>query len=208
MYALLCSARPFLLFLLTSSLPCASVHSDFSAVEFLLSFRCVLTDRHSVGDMNLSSLLHNGQKHSRQQDPPRSSQSFPNPRVRNLHGHRRDMASALTASPYINQSPIYTRSPQPPPSPPIDEPNNLRTLPSIQSLIGMDVAPLSDEQHCESSSHCKQTCEAHQIRSGRRRPANRATTAQRRASNCRPSAAYIRSTNREQPKCSTAITSH
>ena len=47
------------------------------------------------------------------------------------------MASALTASPYISQSPVYTRSPQPPPSPPAD-PNTSRTLPSIQSLIGMD----------------------------------------------------------------------
>ncbi|CAF9911402.1 hypothetical protein IMSHALPRED_010019 [Imshaugia aleurites] len=56
------------------------------------------------------------------------------------------MASALTASPYISQSPLYTRSPQPPPSPPLDEPNNLRTLPSIQSLIGMDVPAPSDEQ--------------------------------------------------------------
>ncbi|CAD6594520.1 MAG: hypothetical protein ASARMPREDX12_009195 [Alectoria sarmentosa] len=60
------------------------------------------------------------------------------------------MASALTASPYISQSPVYTRSPQPPPSPPIDEPNNLRTLPSIQSLIGMDVPPSNDEQHLDA----------------------------------------------------------
>ena len=119
--------------------------------HFLLG--CGLTDCHSVGDMNLSSLLHSGQKNSRQQDPPRSSQGLsPNPRVRHRHDHRQDMASALTASPYINHSPVYTRSPQPPPSPPIDEPNNLRTLPSIQSLIGMDVPPPNDEQHCESSS--------------------------------------------------------
>ena len=113
---------------------------------FLLG--CGLTDRHSVEDMNLSNLLHRGQKNFRQQDPPRSSQSFPDPGVRHLHDHRQDMASALTASPYISQSPIYTRSPQPPPSPPIDEPNHLRTLPSIQSLIGMDVPPPNEEQHC------------------------------------------------------------
>lgn len=47
------------------------------------------------------------------------------------------MASVLTASPYLSQSPVYTRSPQPPPSPPAD-PHTSRTLPSIQSLIGME----------------------------------------------------------------------
>ena len=118
------------------------------------SLVCGLTDGHSVEDMNLSNFLHRGQQNFRQQETPRSSPSFSDPRARLLHDHRQDMASALTASPYISQSPIYTRSPQPPPSPPIDEPNNLRTLPSIQSLIGMDVPPPNDEQHCKSSFHC------------------------------------------------------
>lgn len=98
-------------------------------------------------DMNLSNLLHKGQQNPRQQDPPRSSQLLPDSRARPLHDHSKDMASALTASPYISQSRVCTRSPQPPPSPPIEEPNNLRTLPSIQSLIGMDVPPPNDEQH-------------------------------------------------------------
>lgn len=187
---------------------CAPAPSDFWAIVVLLPSRCGLTDGHSVEDMNLSNLLHRGQQNSRQQDPPRSSHSFSDPRARLRHDHRQDMASALTASPYIIQSPIYTRSPQPPPSPPIDEPNNLRTLPSIQSLIGMDVPPPNEEQHCESFSHCNERREAHQIGSGCGRPAHRATTARRRASNRRPSTAYIRSTNREQSKCSTAITSH
>ncbi|KAM0800154.1 hypothetical protein BDR22DRAFT_264730 [Usnea florida] len=100
--------------------------------------------------MNLSNLLHRGQQNSRQQDPPRSSQPFADPRSRLLHHHRQDMASAVTASPYISQTPIRTRSPQPPPSPPIDEPNNNRTLPSIQSLIGMEIPPPNDEQHSDA----------------------------------------------------------
>lgn len=203
--------RPILEFVLHPSylfFACASAPSDFGAIVFLPSSRGGLTDGHSAEDMNLSNLLHRGQQNFRQQDPPRSSQPFPDPRARLRHDHRQDMASALTASPYISQSPIYTRTPQPPPSPPIDEPNNLRTLPSIQSLIGMDVPPSNDEQHCESCSLCNERCEAYQMCSGCRMPAHRATTAGRRASDCRPSAAYIRSTNREQSKCSTAITSH
>ena len=126
---------------------CAPKPSSFRAISLLPSRRG-LTDGHSAEDMNLSNLLHQGQQNSRQQETPRSSQSFPDPRTRLLHDHRKDMASALTASPYISQSPVYTRSPQPPPSPPIEEPNNVRTLPSIQSLIGMDVPPPNDEQHC------------------------------------------------------------
>ena len=193
-----------------SSVACAPAPVDCQAIVSLLPSTCGLTNAHSVEDMNLSNLLlHKGQQNSHLQDPPRSSQSFPDPRARLRHDHRQDMASALTASPYISQSPLYTRSPQPPPSPPLDEPNNLRTLPSIQSLIGMDVPAPSDEQPCESSSHGKHICEAYQICSGCRRPAHRATTARRRASTRRPSTAYIRrSTNREQSKCSTAITSH
>lgn len=130
------------------SFACAPVPSYFWPIIFLLPSRGGLTDGHSVEDMNLSNLLHRGQQNSHQLDPSRSSQSFLDPRVRLLHDHRQDMASALTASPYISQSPIYTRTPQPPPSPPIDEPNSLRTLPSIQSLIGMDVPPPNDGQHC------------------------------------------------------------
>lgn len=130
-----------------------SLAASGSYVSLLIS-TCRLTDGHLAEDMNLSNLLHRGQQNPRQQDTPRSSQSFPDPRSRLPHDHRQDMASALTASPYISQSPIYIRSPQPPPSPPIDEPSNLRTLPSIQSLIGMDVPPPNDEQHCWSSSRC------------------------------------------------------
>ena len=108
-----------------------------------------MTDGHSAKDMNLSNLLLKAQQNSRQGETPSSGQPFPHPQARTLLHHRKDMASALTASPYITQSPVYSRSPQPPPSPPIEEPNNLRTLPSIQSLIGMDVPAPSDEQHCK-----------------------------------------------------------
>ena len=126
---------------------CASIPKYFRAYASFLPSGCGLTDRHFVEDMNLSNLLHKDQQESRQQEPPRSSQSLPDPRARALHHHRKDMASALTASPYISKSPLFTRSPQPPPSPPIEEPN-IRTLPSIQSLIGMDAPPPNDEQHC------------------------------------------------------------
>ncbi|KAL8953046.1 MAG: hypothetical protein Q9222_001096 [Ikaeria aurantiellina] len=51
------------------------------------------------------------------------------------------MASALTASPYPysypGQQSIYSRAPQHPPSPPIDDFHTKCTLPSIQSLIGI-----------------------------------------------------------------------
>lgn len=110
------------------------------------------------------------------QDTPRSSQSFPHPRARVVHDHRQDMAWAFTAKPSMSQSPSDLRPLQPAPSSPIDEPSTLRTLPSIQSPIEMDVPPPNDEQHCESSSHSNQTCGAHQIYSGCRRPAHRATT--------------------------------
>ncbi|KAA6414223.1 MAG: hypothetical protein FRX48_02586 [Lasallia pustulata] len=46
----------------------------------------------------------------------------------------------LTASPYNShptENSAYTGSPQPPPSPPVEDPNSKCTLPSIQSLIGM-----------------------------------------------------------------------
>ncbi|MCJ1430549.1 hypothetical protein MMC29_008467 [Sticta canariensis] len=56
------------------------------------------------------------------------------------------MASVLTASPFQNQPPVYSRSPQPPPSPPVEDPNNKCTLPSIQSLIGMADVPASNQE--------------------------------------------------------------
>ncbi|KAL2050353.1 hypothetical protein ABVK25_009325 [Lepraria finkii] len=93
--------------------------------------------------MNLSNLVNRAAQPS--SSPQRSSQHIQHPHARLQHNSRQDMATALTASPYISQSPVYTRPPHPPPSPPVD-PNSLRTLPSIQSLIGMDVSPSSQEQ--------------------------------------------------------------
>ncbi|MCJ1233241.1 hypothetical protein MMC14_001196 [Varicellaria rhodocarpa] len=50
------------------------------------------------------------------------------------------MASVLVSNPYTSQPSVtsaYSHSPQPPPSPPVEDPNSKCTLPSIQSLIGM-----------------------------------------------------------------------
>lgn len=55
------------------------------------------------------------------------------------------MASALTASPQT-QPPVYARSPQRPPSPPVEDPTSKCTLPSIQSLIGMADVPTSTQE--------------------------------------------------------------
>ena len=99
--------------------------------------------------MNLSNLVHRTNTNTRNRStssPTSYSSSDPHTRLRN--DHRQDM-TALVASPYISQSPVYTRSPQPPPSPP-DDPNILRTLPSIQSLIAMDVPQSDQGQQCQS----------------------------------------------------------
>ncbi|MCJ1458416.1 hypothetical protein MMC28_008788 [Mycoblastus sanguinarius] len=121
-----------------------------------------VTDGQRVKDMNLSNLVHRPQQHSHQQNPPTSNQRNPDPQKRILHDHRQDMASALTASPYTSQSPVYTRSPQPPPSPPsVDA---LRQLPSIQSLIGrMNVPPPHGEQHCKLSPQFLLEYQAHNL---------------------------------------------
>ncbi|KAL8873289.1 MAG: hypothetical protein Q9174_001218 [Haloplaca sp. 1 TL-2023] len=57
------------------------------------------------------------------------------------------MATALTANPYPGPQPVYTRAPQHPPSPPIDEFQSKCTLPSISSLIGV----MADKTSANSS---------------------------------------------------------
>ena len=97
--------------------------------------------------MNLSNLLHDIRHTSKRSSNSRSHQhlahSFQNQAARTYGG---DMASVLTASPFQNQPPVYSRSPQPPPSPPVEDPNNKCTLPSIQSLIGMADVPASNQE--------------------------------------------------------------
>ncbi|MCJ1485037.1 hypothetical protein MMC06_005210, partial [Schaereria dolodes] len=57
------------------------------------------------------------------------------------------MASVLAASPYNNQAnPTFPHTPQPPPSPPVDDPSNKCILPSIQTLIGMADSPSSQNE--------------------------------------------------------------
>ena len=96
-------------------------------------------------DMNLSNLVHRTHTNTRPRTTSTSSPfSPPDLQVRLQNSQKQDM-TALVAGPLISQSPTYTRSPQPPPSPPEDS-NLNRTLPSIQSLIGMDVPQSSQEQ--------------------------------------------------------------
>lgn len=49
----------------------------------------------------------------------------------------RDMASALTENLYTAQQIVFAQNPHHPPSPPIEDYHGKRTLPSIQSLIGV-----------------------------------------------------------------------
>lgn len=97
--------------------------------------------------MNLSNLLHDirhtSKRPSNSRSPQHLAHSFQNQAARTYGG---DMASVLTASPFQNQPPVYSRSPQPPPSPPVEDPNNKCTLPSIQSLIGMADVPASNQE--------------------------------------------------------------
>lgn len=88
--------------------------------------------------MNLSSLVHGGRQNTAlQQSQPEHGLSLNRTRARQPYTA---MASALAANPYSNKQPvnnsIYTQSPQPPPSPPVEEMNRC-TLPSISSLIGL-----------------------------------------------------------------------
>ena len=99
--------------------------------------------------MNLSNLVHRTAQHTSSTQQSTSSQPFLNPPNRLPNSLRQEMATALTASPYISQSSVYARPPHPPPSPPVDT-QSLRTLPSIQSLIGMDVPPPSQEHQGQS----------------------------------------------------------
>ena len=100
--------------------------------------------------MNLSNLVHRTHTNTRRQSTSTPSPSSPSePRTQLQTDHRQDM-TALVA-PYISQSSVYTRSPQPLPSPPDDQ-SILRTLPSIQSLIAMDV-PQSSTEHQRQFAH-------------------------------------------------------
>lgn len=96
-----------------------------------------MTYPHSVGRMNLSSLVHGArQQTTLQQSRPEHGLSLNRTRA---HQPYTANASALAANPYSNKQPVhwtYTRSPQPPPSPPVEEMNRC-TLPSISSLIGL-----------------------------------------------------------------------
>ncbi len=104
-------------------------------------------------DMNLSNLLHQHSSHIIHPTNTAHSLSTSHPRTQTgrsyFDQHRatsshtasyprdRDMASALTANLYTDQQPLFAQNPHHPPSPPIEDYHSKRTLPSIQSLIGV-----------------------------------------------------------------------
>lgn len=102
--------------------------------------------------MKLSNLVNDNRHTSKFKPSARSDQHIAVHSTQRPKSQRKDMASALTASPYSNPPPVYSRSPQPPPSPPIEDPNSKCTLPSIQSLIGMADVPASN--HEQQSKLC------------------------------------------------------
>lgn len=152
--------------------------------------------------MNLSNLLHDIRHTSKRSSSSRSNQhlahSFQNQAAKTYGG---DMASALTASPFQNQPPVYSRSPQPPPSPPVEDPNNKCTLPSIQSLIGMADVPASNQEQPgrlffpRRDPHYCLTL----LRSGRRKTAYAIAAPWRWRPSYRSSVTGLLSTHREQP---------
>ena len=87
--------------------------------------------------MNLANLVHH---HRHSTEKPAYSQRHQHIvacRTRTAQLYDREMASALTASPYTSQPSVYAQLPHHPPSPPVEDITSKCTLPSIQSLIGM-----------------------------------------------------------------------
>lgn len=96
--------------------------------------------------MNLSKLVHDIRPSSKIRSHTPSDYRITVYQTRAFESCGQEMASVLTPSPYANQPSVYARSPQPPPSPPIEDPNCKCTLPSISSLIGMSNAPASNHE--------------------------------------------------------------
>lgn len=104
-----------------------------------------ITDQVTPQAMNVSTLVHDIRQTSKFRSKAPSQRHITVYHPRGLETYERDMASALTASPYSNQAPAYARKPRPPPSPPAEDPNAKCTLPSIQSLIGMADDPVTTD---------------------------------------------------------------
>ena len=126
--------------------------------------------------MNLSSLVHGArQSAALQQSHPDHGLSLNQTRA---HQPYTEMASALSANPYSNKQPVnstYTRSPQPPPSPPVEEMNRC-TLPSISSLIGLANGQSAHQEPREWGPQVRETA------STDGRPASEVPTEQERRS--------------------------
>jgi len=152
--------------------------------------------------MNLSKIVHTGHQNPRIGEA-RLKHQYQNPYIRRPNDQRQDMATALIASPGIKQSPVYTRPPQPPPSPPAEDPISLRTLPSIQSLIKMDTPQSSYDHQGKCGVRCRHgimlDVEAHGPSDRHRYSQSTATVTRRRGSTHWLPTATVRSTNREPP---------
>ena len=91
-------------------------------------------------DMNLSNLVHENRYHLERYPQQHHNPHYSVTQTETHQPYRRDMATALISNSYTNQvseSRPYQASPNTPPSPPVEDPNNKCTLPSIRSLIGM-----------------------------------------------------------------------
>lgn len=104
--------------------------------------------------MNVSTLVHDLRQTSKFRSKAPSQRHVTVYHPRGLEKYERDMASALTASPYSSQAPAFARTPQLPPSPPAEDPNAKCTLPSIQSLIGMADEPATTDLEPQRKSFC------------------------------------------------------
>ncbi len=95
--------------------------------------------------MNVSKLVHDKRQTSKGRAEASAQKPITEDHPRGLESYGRDMASALTASPYSSQAPAYARTPQSPSSSPAEDPHAKCTLPSIQSLIGMTDDPTATD---------------------------------------------------------------
>ncbi len=98
--------------------------------------------------MNLANLVHQHRHNTNKPAYSQPHQRIVVGRTRASQLYDREMATALTASPYTSQPSMYAQSPHHPPSPPLEDIASKCTLPSIQSLIGMPEtsAPKHEQQ--------------------------------------------------------------
>ena len=106
--------------------------------------------------MNLANLVHHHRHNPNKPACPPPHQRILACRTRAAQVYDREMASALTASPYTSQPSVYAQSHQHRSSSPAEDLTSKCTLPSIQSLIGMtDTSASKAEQQRKLLHHPK-----------------------------------------------------